>query len=167
MLANIRSAYNVGAILRTAEGLGVRKIIFAGYTPMPETESPESRTLPHVAAKLSRQIKKTALGAEQFLDKQYIEDLPNYLEMQKNQGYKIIGLENNLTDNRLKRLNEPELKNSLGNKIVLVLGEEVYGIEQTLYPLMDYFLEIPMRGHKESFNVSVATGIALYQLLVD
>lgn len=76
-------------------------------------------------------------------------------------GYQIIGLENNIDDDRLICINSPKLREILGQKIVLILGEEVNGINNSLYEIIDLFLEIPMQGKKESFNVSVATGIAL------
>lgn len=78
--------------------------------------------------------------------------------------YTVIGLENNLSAQELPRqliLGQPA---KLGEKLVLVLGEEVGGIPQEIRPLMEHFLEIPMQGQKESFNVSVATGIALWGL---
>ena len=147
-LHNIRSTYNVGAILRTAEGFGVKSAIFSGYTPTP---LPASKALPHIAEKETAAIHKTALGAEAMVPSEW------------SKGYMIIGLENNLKDARLHNLNDPKLK--LSDKAVLLLGEEVHGIPAELLPLIDLFLEIPMKGKKESFNVSVATGIALYELL--
>ena len=75
-----------------------------------------------------------------------------------------MGLENNIEDSRLLPLNSAELRSALETKVVLILGEEVKGIDYSLYDIIDYFAEIPMRGQKESFNVSVATGIALYEL---
>ena len=90
-------------------------------------------------------------------------DIISDLEKIKEDGYKVIGLENNIKENRLKKLNEPGLK--LGEKVVLVLGEEVNGIDYSFYDIFDLFLEIPMKGQKESFNVSVATGIAMYAIM--
>ena len=86
---NIRSTHNVGSIFRTSEGFGVSKIILSGYTPYPKLEH-DSR-LPHVAEKLTSQIHKTALGAEKMVPFEYQEspDLDNL----KNEGYRIVGLE--------------------------------------------------------------------------
>ena len=76
-----------------------------------------------------------------------------------------MGLENNISDARLKQINSPDFRNSLKERVVLILGEEVHGINPELYDLMDLFLEIPMRGQQESFNVSVAAGIAMYAII--
>lgn len=166
---NIRSLYNVGSILRTAEGFGVQKVIFSGYTPCVDNPT----YLPHVREKIKDAIHKTALGAEDMVETEYTNSLTDVLEELKKDKYKIVGLENNIHDRRLKKLNSPELQSNLGraatfgNKTVLVLGEEVSGIPEDLYDLIDVFLEIPMKGRKESFNVSVATGITLYKLLCE
>lgn len=166
---NIRSLYNVGAILRTAEGFGVQKVIMSGYTPCADNPT----YLPHIREKIKESIHKTALGAEEMLEIEYTANIRETLEELKKDKYKILGLENNIKDRRLKKLNSPELQSPLGraatfgNKTVLVLGEEVHGIDEELYDLMDVFLEIPMKGKKESFNVSVATGITLYKLLCE
>lgn len=161
VLYNIRSTYNVGAILRTAEGFGVGRVIVSGYTPRFNDE----RVLPHLRDKLNREIHKTALGAEELLDIYSSGDISSELTRLREEGYQILGLENNISDNRLVKLNDPSLQDKLGEKVVLLLGEEVYGINPDLYSEVDLFLEIPMFGKKESFNVSVAAGIAMYQLM--
>lgn len=148
----------MGAIIRTAEGMGVKEVWFSGYTPRIEDE----RVLPHLRMKLNKEIHKTALGAETMLKIQAREDLATALKEKREQGWQIVGLENNIEDSRLVSLNSPDL--NLGEKIVLVLGEEVTGIDKVLYELIDLFIEIPMKGRKESFNVSVAAGIALWGL---
>lgn len=159
ILDNIRSTYNVGAILRTAEGMGVEKVILSGYTPRVHDQN----LLPHLRAKLDREIAKTALGAEDMLDIYASDDIITEVEKYRQNGWMVAGLENNIQDKRLHSINSLELK--LGDKIVLILGEEVHGISKSLYDSIDYFLEIPMRGQKESFNVSVAAGIALYGIM--
>ena len=161
VLDNIRSAYNVGAILRTAEGFGVSRVIFSGYTPRVH----DAALLPHLRAKLDKEIHKTALGAEDMLDIVSSDDIVATLTDLKAADWQIVGLENNIDDGRLIKLNSPELKNKLPNKVVLILGEEIHGIKPELYDLIDTFLEIPMRGQKESFNVSVAAGIAMYAIM--
>ena len=83
----------------------------------------------------------------------------------KKEGWQVIGLENNIERNNLLKLNDLRLKEVLGEKVILLLGEEVAGIDYSLHDIIDYFVEIPMRGQKESFNVSVATGIALYGIM--
>lgn len=150
---NIRSTHNVGAIFRTSEGFGVKKIILSGYTPYPHTLN--DRRLPHIALKLTSQIHKTALGAEESVPFEYQEE-PDITSL-KNNGYRIVGLEQDDRSILLSSYVSPE-------KIVLVLGEEVHGIPTKLLNECEDILEIPMVGKKESFNVSVATGIALYQL---
>lgn len=160
-LHNIRSAYNVGAILRTCDGFGVSRVIQSGYTPRVH----DKNLLPHLREKLDREIHKTALGAEDMLDIYSSGDIISTVSEYKKNGYKIVGLENNINDSRLLLINSPEFKNQLSGKIVLVLGEEVHGIDKSLYDLIDVFAEIPMYGGKESFNVSVAAGISIYAIM--
>ncbi|MBQ3352822.1 TrmH family RNA methyltransferase [Candidatus Saccharibacteria bacterium] len=161
VLDNIRSCYNVGAILRTAEGFGVEKIVLSGYTPRVH----DANLLPHLKAKLDREIHKTALGAEDMLEINSCGDIKFELEKYKKQGWQIVGLENNIKNGNLVQLNDPDLKKRLSDKVVLVLGEEVHGIDYSLHDIIDLFVEIPMRGQKESFNVSVAAGIAIYGIM--
>ena len=159
VLHNIRSTYNVGAILRTAEGLGVKNVICSGYTPWYQKPG----LLPHLSAKLKRQIAKSALGAEEMLTVEYTDDIIAKLHSLKATGFQVVGLENNLSRETIL-LNSPDLQEKLGDHIALVLGEEVSGIPEDVRAEVDLFLEIPMRGQKESFNVSVAAAIALYVL---
>lgn len=161
VLHNIRSTYNVGAILRTAEGFGAARVILSGYTPRVH----DANLLPHLRAKLDKEIHKTALGAEDMLNIYSPGDIISELQNLKEQGWQIIGLENNIENVPICRLNDVEFANKLSDKVVLVLGEEVNGIDYSLYDIIDLFVEIPMKGKKESFNVSVAAGIAMYQLV--
>ena len=160
VLHNIRSTYNVGAILRTAEGFGVNRVILSGYTPRVH----DANLLPHLRDKLDHEIHKTALGAEDLLDIYSSGDIFIELKELREQGWQIVGLENNITNDNLIKINSPEMKERLSDKVVLVLGEEVNGIDNSLYDIIDLFIEIPMRGKKESFNVSVAAGIAIYAI---
>lgn len=150
---NIRSTHNVGAIFRTSEGFGVTKIILSGYTPYPLL--PVDDRLPHISRKLTDQIHKTALGAEIIVPFEYSEQPP--IARLKADGYRIVGLEQDQRSILLPSYVAPA-------KVVLLLGEEVEGITDDLRALCDDLIEIPMMGQKESFNVSVATGIALYGL---
>jgi len=150
---NIRSTHNVGSIFRTSEGFGVRRIILSGYTPYPAIDG--DQRLPHIAAKLTSQIHKTALGAEAMVPFTYQES-PD-LQALKDDGYRIVGLEQDQRSIMLYNYQTPD-------KVALLLGEEVEGLTDDLRNLCDDLIEIPMHGQKESFNVSVATGIALYQL---
>ncbi len=150
---NIRSTHNVGAIFRTAEGFGISKIILSGYTPYPSL--PGDKRLPHISAKLTDQIHKTALGAEELVPFEYQEQ-PD-LEALKSDGYRIVGLEQDKRSVMLPDYQAPA-------KLALLLGEEVHGLTDDLRDACDDLIEIPMFGQKESFNVSVATGIAVYHL---
>ena len=161
VLDNIRSTYNVGAILRTAEGLGVSRVILSGYTPRVH----DKNLLPHLRGKLDKEIHKTALGAEDMLDIYSSDDIISELKRLKKQGWMIVGLENNIENNNLARLNEKGLKAKISDKIILILGEEVKGIDYSLHDIIDLFIEIPMKGKKESFNFSVAAGIAMYGIM--
>ena len=161
VLDNIRSCYNVGAILRTAEGFGVDKVMLSGYTPRVH----DKNLLPHLRDKLDREIHKTALGAEDMLDVYSSGDIISDLKNLHKQGWQIVGLENNIETQKLVKLNSPQLKGKLLDKVVLILGEEVKGIDYSLHDIIDLFVEIPMKGQKESFNVSVAAGISIYGIL--
>lgn len=164
VLHNIRSVYNVGAILRTAECLGVEKVAFSGYTPRYN----DKELLPHLRAKLNHQIEKVALGAEKLISLEAVDELGPWLALQKAAGKTIVGLENNLSAEELPRkliLGSKRQATLMIHDMVLILGEEVSGIPADIRAQCDYFLEIPMRGQKESFNVSVATGIALWGLI--
>ena len=161
VLDNIRSCYNVGAIMRTAEGFGVLRVILSGYTPRLH----DSKLLPHLREKLDREIHKTALGAEEMLDIEACDDILLEIGKMKEEGWQIVGLENNIESNRIVQLGSEDCRQKLSEKVVLVLGEEVHGISESVQRMMDLFVEIPMRGKKESFNVSVAAGIAMYDLM--
>ena len=150
---NIRSTHNIGSIFRTCEGFGVSKIIISGYSPYPKVEN--DTRLPHIAEKLTAQIHKTALGAEIMVPFEHFDTLD--LAYFKMNGFTVVGLEQDEHSVMLNQYEAPE-------KIALLLGEEVHGIPTELISQCDDLVEIPMQGKKESFNVSVATGIALYAL---
>lgn len=152
---NIRSTHNIGSIFRTCEGFGVSRIILSGYSPYPKLQS-DSR-LPHISEKLTQQIHKTALGAETMVPFEHQES-PD-LKSLKKQGFTIVGLEQDARSIPVSEYKVPPC-------IVLLLGEEVDGITGDLRDECDDLIEIPMVGQKESFNVSVATGIALYSLTI-
>jgi len=152
---NIRSTHNIGSIFRTCEGFGVSKIILSGYSPYPKLKN-DSR-LPHLSEKLTAQIHKTALGAENMVKFEHQDTLD--LGSLKMNGYKIVGLEQNERSINLSEYTAP-------TKIALILGEEVHGITDDLVEQCDDLIEIPMVGLKESFNVSVAAGIALFALTI-
>lgn len=153
VLHNIRSTHNVGSIFRSAEGFGVERIVLSGYTPYPKLAN--DPRLPHIADKLDAQIAKTALGAEKMVPFIYVDDLQAWLDDRADTP--LLALEQADDSINLRDYVAPE-------KFTLLLGEEVHGIEPWLLERATTTLEIPMYGHKESFNVSVATGIALYAL---
>ncbi len=148
---NIRSTHNIGAILRTSEGFGVSKIIFSGYSPFPilkDENFQKTGRLPHIAQKINSQIHKTALGAEKIVPAEISKDIFKTIRNLKSQGFEIFALE--------QSKKSIFLKDFMANKNAKIAKE--------LLNLCDKTLEIPMFGQKESFNVSVATGIALYKI---
>jgi 23S rRNA (guanosine2251-2'-O)-methyltransferase len=151
----MRSTHNVGSLFRTAEGLGVAYVYLTGYTPYPQT--PVDQRLPHIARKLTNQIHKTALGAEKLIQWDHLDDVTSCIAELRTEGYAIIALEQSPDSISLPGYEPPE-------KIALLLGREVEGIEPAVLALCDSILEIPMLGQKESFNVVQAVAIALYQL---
>lgn len=151
---NIRSSHNVGAIFRTAEGFGVSQLILSGYTPYPSIDN--DQRLPHIRDKLTAQIHKTALGAEQNVAFSYYQNLDKWIDENKHK-LPIIALEQAPESIAIADFEPPD-------EFALLIGEEVAGIAKQYLDQADAIVEIPMFGKKESFNVSVATGIALYAL---
>lgn len=154
VLHNIRSIHNVGSILRSAEGFGVTKVVCSGYTPYP-TIAGDTR-LPHIRDKINSGIHKTALGAEAMLEISQFDTLDEWLEQNT---LPIVALEQTQDSVTPREFAAPM-------QFALLLGEEVHGIEPQYLERCEAAIEIPMRGKKESFNVSVATGIALYAILL-
>jgi 23S rRNA (guanosine2251-2'-O)-methyltransferase len=153
IIHNVRSAHNVGSLLRSADGFGVKKVYITGYSPYPKHEN--DARLPHIAAKTSRAINKTALGAEESMDWQYIENIDEVLASLKKTSYEITVLEQT---NKSKELSQYRPVKS----VALIVGNEVDGIDSQTLQQADVHLEIPMKGKKESFNVAVAGSIAMY-----
>ena len=152
---NIRSSHNIGSIFRTADGFGVEHLYLTGYTPYPMLE--RDARLPHIAKKTTEEIHKTALGAEQNVLFSHSPTPYSIIDGFKAHGYEIVGLEQGENAILLPEYDAP-------SKIVLILGEEINGIPSDLLKKCTSLVEIPMEGQKESFNVSVAAGIALYAL---
>lgn len=150
---NVRSAHNVGSLLRTAEGLGVAEVILSGYTPYPAVDGDER--LPHIARKAHQQISKTALGAETTQTWHHIDNLAVTITNLKNSSFVIAAVEQTADSIALPSYSPPE-------KLALIVGREVEGIEAEILLLCDVKLEIPMFGRKESFNVTQAAAMALY-----
>lgn len=150
---NLRSTHNVGSLLRTADGLGVDRVFLTGYTPYPLSKTDER--LPHLAQKIDKQIAKTALGAEKTLTWQHETDIQTVIADLKHQGFTVAALEQADTSIELSTFKAPE-------KLAIIVGREVEGLELEILEHCDTILEIPMLGQKESYNVAVAAAIALY-----
>lgn len=142
----------MGAILRTAEGLGA-KVILTGYTPYPRLSN--DTRLPHLADKITKQIAKTALGAERDAVWQQNDDIFAVLAKLKQEKFVIAALEQAPNSLTLPGYAPPL-------KIAIIVGREVEGVESAVLEAADIALEIPMSGQKESFNVSNAAAMALY-----
>ena len=144
ILHNIRSVFNVGSIFRTADAFGVKKIYLAGYTPDP--------------------AQKTALGAEKYVEWEKVKNIQKLIRKLKKEKFFIASLEqspNSISLNRFASLASKK-KHKKYHSIALILGNEVKGLPKSVRESSHAVIEIPMRGKKESLNVSVATGIALY-----
>lgn len=150
---NIRSIHNVGSLLRTAEGLGVNGVWLTGYTPHPGVAN--DQRLPHVVAKLEKQINKTALGAQITVKWQHEKDVMLVIHDLKKQGFTIAALEQTIEAIPITDFKPP-------HRMAIILGREVEGIERAVLKMCDIQLEIPMLGRKESFNVVQAAAMALY-----
>ncbi|MEN9881319.1 MAG: hypothetical protein RLZZ308_502 [Candidatus Parcubacteria bacterium] len=150
VLDNLRSVYNVGSIFRTANAVGVKKIYLCGTTPTPLDKKGEIR----------KDFAKVALGAEETILWEYKEDTKSILETLKNDRCYIVAIEQDETsiDYRMVSLEKKEC-------VVFVVGPEVDGMTKDVLDVCDVIAEIPMLGTKESLNVTIATGIALYRIL--
>lgn len=152
---DVRSTHNVGSLLRTADGLGVARVWLTGITPYPATQ--DDTRLPHMAAKLDKQIAKTALGAERSVDWRQSTDLAKVVQELKAKGYEIVALEQAPGATDLGKFKS-------GAKTALLVGNEVDGLGKPELGLADKIVEIPMLGQKESLNVAIAAGITLHHL---
>lgn len=150
---NIRSCHNIGSLLRTADGFGVLKVYLTGYTPYPHGEN--DTRLVHLSTKIHNQICKTALGAEESTAWEYSENILPVLDRLKKAGYEIVGLEQAKNSIKLPDYNPSE-------KVAILIGSEVEGIDKALFAHCSTLIEIPMFGAKESFNVVQATAVAVY-----
>jgi len=140
ILDNIRSAWNVGSILRSADGFGFEHAYCCGITPTPDNET----------------VLKTSLGAEGAVRWSYHKDAVKLTEELKKDGIKVYAMEDDI---RAVALNDSAITNEHG---VLIMGSEVTGVDPELLDLCDRIFYIPMYGEKRSFNVAVAFGIAAY-----
>lgn len=149
---NVRSSHNVGSILRTADGLGVDSVFLTGYTPYPLHK--DDTRLPHLSKKIDAQIHKTALGAETSVSWQQQADIAPVIKNLKQDGYHVTALEQTIDATPMTEFKPPE-------KLAVIVGREVEGLEKEIVEQCDQAVEIPMFGQKESFNVAIATAIFL------
>lgn len=151
---DIRSTHNIGSIFRSADGFGA-EIVLVGICPRPKGDPNEDR-LPHVTAKAHDAIAKTALGAESTVVWRYFANIDEAVQNLRAEGFRILAIEQgpNAKDMRKLKLEGPS---------ALLLGPEVEGLPERITSICDDMYEIAMVGQKESFNVSVSAGIALYQ----
>lgn len=149
VLDNIRSVENTGSIFRTAECLGVSKIYLIGTTPTPLDRFDRKRS----------DFAKVALGAEEMVEWEYGQNIQEVIEELKEQEFKIFALEQDPRAQKIEAISQ-QLE-----PFALIVGNEVEGVSRVALDMADEIVEIKMKGQKESLNVSVATGIALYSLL--
>lgn len=150
ILHNIRSVHNVGSIFRTADAAGVSKILLSGYTPAPT----DRFDLPR------KDFAKVSLGAEKTIPWEQTKTLATAVRQCKKENFYIVAIEQAKDSTPLFNFKAPKNKS-----VALVLGNEVRGLSKQGLALCDAIVEIPMRGKKESLNVSVAAGIAMFALL--
>jgi 23S rRNA (guanosine2251-2'-O)-methyltransferase len=144
VLDNIRSLHNVGSVFRSADAFCVDKLWLCGYTPQPP----------------NREIRKTAIGAEETVAWEYAADAVALAKQLKADGWKLVVVEQ--TD---ASVSLPDFHAANGARIALVLGNEVDGVQAGIVDLCDAAVEIPQFGTKHSLNVSVAAGIVLYEVV--
>ncbi|MFA5827337.1 MAG: TrmH family RNA methyltransferase [Candidatus Paceibacterota bacterium] len=148
IIHDIRSVTNVGAMFRTADAALINKIYLTGFTPTPLDRF----------GKVRKDMAKSALGAENFIPWEYKKNTSILIDKLKRENYFIIGVEQDKKSIDYKKI-------KLQNKNVFIMGAEVTGIPKNIIAKCDVIAEIPMRGKKESLNVSVACGIALFRIL--
>ncbi len=142
LLDNVRSLHNVGSVFRTCDAMAVEKLYLCGITAKP----------PH------REIQKTAIGATESVNWEYMDDAISIIHRYKKECYTIISVEQ--TSNSIA-LGNYNWKNE---KVLLVFGNEVDGVQQKIIDLSDFSLEIPQWGTKHSLNITVSAGIVLWNL---
>ncbi|NTS43338.1 RNA methyltransferase [Flavisolibacter sp. BT320] len=143
VLENIRSAYNVGSVFRTADAFLLQSVFLCGYTAFP----------PH------KEIKKTALGAEDSVTWKHFKNIAEAIDEIRSQGYKVYAVEQAVDSWKLGSFTVE------GDKIAVIFGNEVTGVEQSTIALCDGVIEIPQLGMKHSLNVATAAGVVLWELI--
>lgn len=148
LVHDIRSTHNVGSIFRTSDAVGVSKIYLSGFSPTPVDKFNRPR----------KDIAKVSLGAEKTISWEYVEDPKNLIKKYKKAGFEIVGLEQTEDSIDYKKFKTTK-------PVFFIVGSEVVGMDKKIISLCDKVIEIPMKGQKESLNVSVAFGVAIYRLL--
>jgi len=150
VLDNVRSQHNVGAVFRTADAMRIERVVLCGICCCPPNQ----------------EIHKTALGAEESVDWQYYQETTDAVKALQQEGYTVYAVEqahDSLTlEQAAREIGNGELAN--GSKIAVVLGHEVFGVQQEVVDLCTQCIEIPQYGTKHSMNVSVTAGIVMYRL---
>ncbi len=146
LLHDIRSVYNVGAIFRTADAIGISKIYLTGITPTPLDRFNQPRL----------DFAKCALGSEKTIAWEYAKSPTALISRLKKEGTQIVCIEQSADSVDYK-------KAKLSKKVLVILGNEVSGVSKSILKKADVIAEIPMRGRKESLNVSVSAGIVLFR----
>ena len=144
VLENIRSAYNVGSVFRTADAFLLEAIYITGYTCVP----------PH------KEIKKTALGAEESVDWKHFANATEAIKILKENGYKVYAIEQAVNSLHLQNL-----QFNSTDKIAVIFGNEVTGVEQDTILKCDGCIEIPQLGMKHSLNIATAAGVVLWEIV--
>jgi 23S rRNA (guanosine2251-2'-O)-methyltransferase len=150
VLDNLRSVYNVGSIFRTANAVGIEKIYLCGTTPTPLDNKGRKRS----------DFAKVALGAEESVAWEYMESTKGCLEKLREEEVYIIAIEQDDASVDYKNVSLEGRDN-----VTFVIGPEVIGMDKETLSLCDVVAEIPMQGSKESLNVTIAFGIAVYRIL--
>lgn len=144
VLENIRSAYNVGSVFRTADAFLLEAIYITGYTCIP----------PH------KEIKKTALGAEETVEWKHFTDAGQAITLLKQNGYKVYAVEQAINSISLEKLAA-----AADEKLAFIFGNEVSGVEQSTIEQCDGCIEIPQLGMKHSLNIATAAGVVLWEIV--
>lgn len=148
VLHDIRSVFNVGALFRTADAVGITHVILSGFSPTPIDRFGRARA----------DFAKCSLGSEKTVSWEYVKTPVTKIKKLKTRGFKVVGVEQDKSSIDYKKIKKTK-------KMVFILGTETTGISKSLLKLCDTIVEIPMQGMKESLNVSVAGGIVLYRVL--
>jgi len=144
VLENVRSAYNVGSIFRTSDAFLLESIYICGYTAHP----------PH------KEIKKTALGAEDTVAWKYFKKTSEAIEELRKENYRVFSIEQAVNSHPLQ-----EMTIEKDEKIAVIFGNEVTGVEQSTIELTDGCIEIPQLGMKHSLNIATAVGVVLWEFV--